>query len=124
MKSSSRGAIRLLLAVIVGALGALVLPTATASADPTNHFETFEITCGGHSLVIVSKPGSSNVVTFDGQLSTSVSILKGLTISVDGVVVEEFHKPFTSHQDVTVCTEVSTLGELVVVETILTPRRP
>ena len=52
MKSSSRGAMRLLLAVIVGA--SLVLPTATASADPTNHFGTFEITCGGHNLVIVS----------------------------------------------------------------------
>ena len=73
--------------------------------------------------MIVSKPGSSNVVTFDGQPSTSVSILKGLTISVDGVVVEEFHKPFTSHQDVTVCTEAGP-GALVVVETILTPRRP
>jgi hypothetical protein len=121
MKSSSRGAIRVLLAVIVGAL---VLPTATASADPTNHFGTFEIACGGHSLVIVSKPGSSNVVTFDGQPSTSVSILKGLTYTVNGVVVEEFHKPFTSHQDVTVCTETPGPGELVVVETILTPRRP
>jgi hypothetical protein len=121
MKSSSHVAIRVLLAVIVGAL---VLPTATASADPTNHFGTFEITCGGHSLVIVSKPGSSNVVTFDGQPSTSVSILKGLTYTVDGVVVEEFHKPFTSHQDVTVCTETPAPGELVVVETILTPRRP
>jgi hypothetical protein len=121
MKSSSHVAIRLLLAVIVGVL---VLSTATASADPTNHFGTFEITCGGHSLVIVSKPGSSNVVTFDGQPSTSVSILKGLTYTVDGVVVEEFHKPFTSHQDVTVCTETPAPGELVVVETILTPRRP
>jgi hypothetical protein len=122
MKSSSSGAMRLLLAVIVGALGVLVLPMATASADPTNHFGTFEITCDGHSLVIVSKPGSSNVVTFDGQPSTRVSILKGLTVTVNGVVVEEFHKPFTRHQDVTVCTEVSPPGELVVVETILTPR--
>jgi hypothetical protein len=51
-----------------------------------------------------------------GQPSTSVSILKGLTVTVDGVVVEEFHKPFTSHQDVTVCTEVSPPGELVVVD--------
>jgi hypothetical protein len=121
MKSSSRRAIRLLLAVIVGAL---VLPTATASADPTNHFGTFEITCDGHSLVIADKPGSSNVVTFDGQPSTSVSILQGLTVTVDGVVVEEFHKPFTSHQEVTACTEVTPPGVLVVVETILTPRRP
>jgi|SRR5215510_979469 len=121
MKSSARGALRLLLAVIVGAL---VLPTAAASADPTNHFETFEITCDGHNLVIVSKPGSSNVVTFDGQPSTSVSILKGLTVTVDGVIVEEFHKPFTSHQDMTVCTEVTPPGLVIVVETILTPRRP
>ena len=115
---------RLLRAVILGALGALVLPTATASADPTNHFGTFEITCGGHSLVISDKPGSSNVVTFDGQPSTSVTILKGFTVFVDGVVVEEFHKPFTRHQDVTLCTETPAPGELVVVETILTPRRP
>ena len=69
--------------------------------------------------MIVSKPGSSNVVTFDGQPSTSVSILVGLTISVDGVVVEEFHKPFTSHQDVTVCTEAESPPSFVVVETIL-----
>ena len=124
MKSSSSGAMRLLLAVIVGALGALVLPTATASADPTNHFGTFEITCDGHSLVISDKPGSSNVVTFDGQPSTSVSILKGFTITIDGVVDEEFHKPFTRHQDVTVCTESPEPGVLVVLELINTPRRP
>ena len=74
--------------------------------------------------MIVSKPGSSNVVTFDGQPSTSVSILQGITVTVDGVVVEEFHKPFTSHQDVTVCTESPEPGVLVVLETILTPRRP
>jgi hypothetical protein len=105
-------------------LVALVVPTATASADPTNHFGTFEITCDGHSLVISDKPGSSNVVTFDGQPSTSVSILKGFTITIDGVVDEEFHKPFTRHQNVTVCTESPEPGVLVVLELINTPRRP
>ena len=82
---------RLLLATFVGAL---LLPVAFANADPTNHFGTFEINCGGHVLVIVDKPGSSTVVTFDGQPSTSVSILMGLRFSVNGEVVVEFYKPF------------------------------
>jgi hypothetical protein len=103
---------------------ALALPVASANADPTNHFGTFEVTCGGHTLVITDKPGSSTVVTFDGQPSTSVSILMGLVFSVDGEVVVEFHKPFTTHQDVTVCTASEAPGELLAVETILTPRSP
>ena len=111
---------RLLFAALTAAL---LLPATTASADPTNHFGTFEITCGGHSLVISDKPGSSTVVTFDGQPSTSVSILKGLVASIDGTVVFEFHKPFTAHQDTTVCTATGPdPGETQVVEMILTPR--
>ena len=103
---------------------ALVLPASTANADPTNHFGTFTISCGGHALVITSQPGASNVVTFDGQPSNSVSVLMGLTFTVDGDVVMEFHKPFVDRQDVTVCTSSEAPGELLVVETLLTPRRP
>jgi hypothetical protein len=37
--------------------------------------------CGGHEYVIVSKPGSSNIVTIDGQPSTGVSVLFGLYVT-------------------------------------------
>ena len=103
---------------------ALVLPASTANADPTNHFGTFTISCGGHTLVITNQPGASNVVTFDGQPSQSVSVLMGLTFTVDGDVVLEFHKPFVDQQDVTICTASEAPGELLVIETLLTPRRP
>ena len=111
---------RLLLATFVGAL---LLPVAFANADPTNHFGTFEINCGGHVLVIVDKPGSSTVVTFDGQPSTSVSILMGLRFSVNGEVVVEFYKPFKENQETTYCTASEAPGELLEVWTIVTPRR-
>lgn len=94
-----------------------------ASADPTRHFGTFEAVCDGHTLVLVSKPGSSAVVTLDGQDSTSVSILKGIVITDNGVVVFEFHKPFTEKHDVVVCTGTFAPGVTFVAETILTPRR-
>ena len=90
--------------------------------DPTNHFGTFTLTCGEHTLVIRNQPGASNVVTFDGEPSTSGSVLKGLTFSIDGEVVLEFHKQFVEHQDVTICTAGEAPGELLVVETLLTPR--
>jgi hypothetical protein len=110
---------RLLLATFVVAL---VLPVTFATADTTNHFGTFEISCGGHVLVIVDKPGSSAVVTFDGQPSTSVSILKGLRFSVNGEVVVEFFKPFKEKQATTYCTASEAPGELLEVWTLLTPR--
>jgi hypothetical protein len=115
---------RIALMLLVAA--ALVPAVAgSASADPTNHFETFEIQCGGDLLVIVSKPGSSNVVTVNGEPSNAVSILMGLTIIENGEVVFEFHKPFAENhpEAVTVCTEVDPgPGLEVIVETLLTPR--
>jgi hypothetical protein len=99
------------------------LAAGPASADPTQHFGTFTIQCGTETLVIVSKPGSSNVVTVNGMPSNSVSILKGIVVTVNGVVVEEFHKPYTAHQDVTICTEVDPgPGVTVVAEVLNTPR--
>jgi len=69
------------LLTLIGALGALALSPG-AGADPTNHFtESFTILCGGHAIVIISKPGSSTAVTFDGQPSTSVSVLFGLHVT-------------------------------------------
>ena len=104
-------------------LGISFVVASTAAADPVRHFETFTIQCGSDTLEIVSKPGSSNVVTVNGMPSNSVSILKGITVTVNGVVVEEFHKPFTEHQEVVICTEVDPgAGLVVVAETLLTPR--
>ena len=95
------------IAAIALALGYLASAAKPASADPIQHFSTFSITCAGNVFVIVNKPGSSNVVTVNGVPSNSVSILMGLTITVDGVVVFEFHKPYTLNQSerTAICTE-------------------
>lgn len=95
------------IAAIVLALVYLVSDGNAASADPIRHLSTFKITCAGNVFELVSKPGSSNVVTVNGMPSNSVSILMGLTITVDGVVVFEFHKPFTLNQSdrIAVCIE-------------------
>jgi len=112
---------KLALAAIVAAL---LIPVAAANADPTNHFATFTLTCGEHTLVITDKPGSSAVVTFDGQSSTSVSILKGIrfTENYGQDVVFESYKPFVEHQTTTYCSSSQAPGELLEAWTILTPR--
>jgi len=47
----------------------------------------------------------------------------GLTIAIDGVVVFAFHKPFTEHHLVTICTGLDEPpGVSVVAETLVTPR--
>jgi hypothetical protein len=93
-----------------------------AGADPTQHFTvTFTIVCGGNDLVIVAKPGSSNVVTVNGLASTSVSVLFGLHV-VDnlGNVVVDFTKP--GHQPVQRCTDTSwPTGWTATAETLITP---
>jgi hypothetical protein len=93
-----------------------------AGADPTQHFTvTFTIVCGGNDLVIVAKPGSSNVVTVNGLASTSVSVLFGLHV-VDnlGNVVVDFTKP--GHQPVQTCTDTSwPTGWTATAETLITP---
>jgi hypothetical protein len=86
------------------ALVTLAVGAGSATADPVQAFDTFTIQCGSDTLVIVSKPGSSNVVTINGVPTNSVSILMGMIVTVNGEVVEEFHKPYTENQDVTICT--------------------
>jgi hypothetical protein len=99
---------------------AALVAAPTAGADPVRHFDTFFIECGGQQFEIVGKPGSSNFVA-----STSVSILMGLTVidNATGVVLDEFHKPYTEHQDVLVCQDLSAdAGVTVYVEVLNTPR--
>jgi hypothetical protein len=109
------------LLTLVGVLGALALSPG-AGADPTNHFtESFTIICGGHAIVILDKPGSSNVVTFEGQPSTSVSILFGLQVTDDGGnTVIDFRKP--GNQPVQTCRDTSApAGFTATAETLITP---
>jgi hypothetical protein len=112
-----------LLAAAAIAVAAILVPAA--GADPTQHFNTsFAITCGGHTLVIVSKPGSSQVLTFDGLPSNSVSILFGYHVTdPTGAVVVDFHKPITAHQQLSICTDTSwPPGYTATAETLITPR--
>jgi hypothetical protein len=116
--------VKRLIAAIVLALVYLASASAPASADPVRHFQTFTITCAGTTFEIVSKPGASNVVTVNEMPSNSVSILMGITITVDGVIVFEFHKPYAlNHGDrIAVCMENGDPpGVLVVVESKFTP---
>jgi len=109
-----------LIAAIVLAVVYLASASAPASADPVQHFSTFTITCGGNTFVLVSKPGSSNVVTVNGMPSNSISVLMGLTITQNGKTVFEFHKSYTlNHNDrIAICTEndvpegVTVVGEV------------
>lgn len=115
---------RVAVALISLTLVTLAVGAGSAFADPVRPFDTFTIQCGSDTLVIVSKPGSSNVVTINGVPTNSVSILMGIIVTVNGVVVEEFHKPYTRNQDVTICTEVDPgPGITVVVEVLNTPPR-
>jgi hypothetical protein len=92
----------------------------TANADPVQHFDTFVIECGGEQFEIVAKPGSSQFVA-----TTSVSILMGRTVidTASGEVLDEFHMPYTEHQDVTVCQEIlpPEVGLTVIFEVLNTP---
>lgn len=110
----------------VGSVAAALLlgATGTATADPVRHFDNFRILCGTDVYELVSKPCSSNVVTINGVTTNSVSILFGLKVTVDGVVVFEFHKPYTQNHDVVICHEIDPgPGIEVVAETVFTPRR-
>ena len=112
---------RFLASLFVGALLAGVL-ASDVGADPTQHFTgSFTIVCGGNSFVIVSKPGSSNVVTVNGQPTTSVSVLFGLHVTDDqGATVIDFRRP--GNQPVQTCTDTSwPPGWTATAETIITP---
>jgi hypothetical protein len=109
-----------LIAAVALALAATLISGATA--DPTKHFtDSFTIICGGNSWVIVSKPGSSNVLTVNGQDTNSVSILFGLHVVDDqGNVVLDFHKP--GKAPVTTCADTSwPAGWTATATTLLTP---
>jgi hypothetical protein len=76
-------------------------------------------------LELTEKPasGSAQVVAINGEPTNAVTVLMGVVVTVDGVVVEEFHKPFSSNQTVTVCTQNPEPGVTVVTEFLITPRR-
>jgi hypothetical protein len=99
-----------------------------ASADPVNHFGTFEVQCGNDVLELTEKPamGSAQVVAINGEPTNAVVVLMGVIVivTVDGIgVVEEFHKPFSSDQTVTVCTQNPEPGVTVVTEFLITPQQ-
>jgi hypothetical protein len=97
------------ISAIVLAFVFLASASAPASADPVRHFPTFTIACGGDMWVIVSKPGSSNVVSVNAMPSNSISILMGFTIREAGVIVAEMHKPYAlNHGDrIVYCQDLS-----------------
>ncbi len=51
--------------------------------------------------------------------STSVSILMGITVTdiATGEVLDEFHKPYHRNQDVTICQDITALGDGLMVKT-------
>jgi hypothetical protein len=110
-----------LAAVLFACAGLLA---STGNADPTNHWtDSFTIVCGGHEYVIVAKPGSSNVITVDGQPSNSVSILFALYVVDDqGNVIVDFRRPGAATANATVCTDTSwPAGWTATAWTLLTP---
>ncbi len=114
---------RAMVALACLTLAILAVGAGGANADPVQHFfGTFAIQCGSDTLVLVAKPGSSKVVTINGIPSNSVAILMGEIVTVDGVVVQEFHKPYTENQDVTTCIDLTTgPGITAVYELLITP---
>jgi hypothetical protein len=111
-----------LASLVLGALLALGVLAPGAGADPIRHFDvTFDIICGGNTLTIISKPGSSAVVTVNGEPSNSVSILVGLRLVDDqGNVVVDFRKP--GNQPVQTCTDTSAPpGWTATATTLITP---
>jgi hypothetical protein len=106
---------------LVAALALLLGSAASAGADPTQHFTgSFDVFCGGNTLTIVDKPGSSNVITVNGQPSNSVSILFGLTIRENGEIVFDFQKA-TDNPKVVVCDVEPEPGFEFTVRVINTP---
>lgn len=79
---------RQLLATLATASVAVVL-AAGATADAVRHFDTFVLDCGSYGQAeIVSKPGSSTVVTLNGAPSNSVALLKGYEFSLGGELID------------------------------------
>jgi hypothetical protein len=106
------------------ALATLAVGAGSAKGDPLNHFAgTFAVRCGSDTLVIVAKPGSSNVVSINGVPTNAVTVLMGATVTVDGVVVVDFHKPYSQNQDVLTCIDLTTPpGTTAIYELLITPQ--
>jgi hypothetical protein len=66
------------------------------------------------------KPGSSNVITVNGQPSNSVDILFGIKIREDGEVVFDFQKA-TNNPNVVTCTAPAEPGTEITARVIITP---
>jgi hypothetical protein len=119
--------VKRLISAIVLAFVYLASAAVPASADPVRHFENFTITCGDDVYVIVSKPGSSNVVTLNGAPSNSISILMGITVkdTATGAILDEFHKPYTLNQGdrIAVCYDRTFPETFVIAEVKFTPGR-
>jgi hypothetical protein len=112
-----------ILAAASFAVALIVAPGA--GADPTQHFsDSFPITCGGHTYLLVSKLGASQIISIDGQPSNSVSILFGITVvdNSTGAVLFESHKPSLDHQQYTTCVDRSVPGITSTAQTLVTPR--
>jgi hypothetical protein len=115
----NRGTIALCLALMILAIG-----VGSAKADPLNHFTgTFASQCGSDTIVVVAKPGSSNVVSINGVPTNAVAVLMGLKVTENGVVVQEFHKPYSQNHDVLTCVDLTTPpGTTAVYEILITPQ--
>ena len=111
------------LVVLALALAAGVVPPA--GADPTRHFtEAFPITCGNDVYVIVSKPGTSQVLTVNGDDSNAVSVLFRLVNTTpSGVATTLVDKPLPQNGKAVVCTtEGLAPGDVITAWTLITPR--
>jgi hypothetical protein len=125
-ESKGRIVVKRLISAIVLALACLATAAAPANADPVMHFGVFTINCPNHvEYVIVSKPGSSNVVTVNGVASNSVSILMGFTVvdKATGAVLDEFHKPYALKQGdrILICEDRGFPDIIVIAEVKFTP---
>jgi hypothetical protein len=108
---------------MIGVSGVLLLgSTGVAAADPTQHVvDAFDIKCGGDTYTVVAKPGSSNVLTVNGEPSNSVSVLFGLTVREGGEVVFEFPQKAENNPTVIVCEDNPAPGVEVTFRVIITP---
>ena len=109
--------------ILVTALALLLGSAASAGADTTRHFTgSFDIFCGGKTLTVVDKPGSSNVITVNGQPTNSISVLFGVTIRENGEVVFDFQKA-TNNPNVVECGVEAEPGVEITIRVINTPPR-
>jgi hypothetical protein len=114
---------RKVLLAFVAALAVAAASAQLAAADPTRHFtESFPIDCGGKTYLLVSKVGSSQVITVDGVPSNSVSVLFRLVLSGPSGSQTLVDKPLPKTAHLTVCTGPGdSPGETITAWTLITP---